>query len=132
MMNPGARNNHETACARRRGLSAQGGNGTHEGKELETMACTDCHEKDLELVRKDHEVKDLERRLGEQAGTHPRLGPVLEHGKAGECTNCQADLHAHNETVIKDALANISNQAVLELALARNVVPSQVSIQVPD
>jgi len=135
MYNPGSRDVHEEACARKQGLTLEPETTTEETD----MACNDCVVKDSEVERlgkdlaeRKSEVSRLTEERDQAASGHPSLADMLQHGRVEGCADCSQALKGHNQAVIKKALEEISPEALRQLAIERKVIPERITVEVPD
>lgn len=136
MYNPGSRDVHEAACARKQ-ESATGPETTTEETHMED--CKDCVVKDSDIERlgkvvnqRDSQIVEKDRQLAEQTSGHPSLAEMLKHGNADSCPNCSTALSEYNERFLAQALDSMSEKAIVDLAVRRGVMPEKMVLEVPD
>lgn len=135
MYNPGSRDVHEEACARKQRLTLEPETTTEETD----MACNDCIVKDSDIKRlgelvnqRDSQIVEKDRQLAEQTSGHPSLADMLNHGSADSCPNCSTALSEYNERFLAQALDSMSEKAIADLAVRRGVMPEKMVLEVPN
>ena len=100
--------------------------------------CKDCIVKDSDIERlgkvvnrRDAEIVERDRQLTEQTSGHPSLSDMLKHGNADSCPNCSTALAEYNTKFLAQALDNMSEKAIAELAIRRGVMPEKMVLEVP-
>ena len=135
LMNPGARDSHEAACALKQGTIP---NVETLEEKLMASECTDCKLKDRDikdlgekLDAAQGQVQDQTAQLAQKSQEHPRMDGMLVHAAGGSCPTCADDLERHSEALIEKAISGLSDPAIRQIATDRGLFPASIRVTVP-
>jgi len=91
--------------------------------------CIDCKLKDRDLVDRDKAIAQLEGKTPEPQV--PNLATALTHAQQGGCPDCVGTLQTFTQETVAKALTEISDEALRGLAIERGVIPSEITVEIP-
>ena len=100
-----------------------------EGKPMADCERVDCGFTKRDLVDRDKEIAALKAKTPESQA--PNLATALTHAQQGACPDCVGTLQTFTKDLVAKAITEISDDALRGLAIERGVIPTEITIEVP-